>query len=154
VPLSAKGRVAGLIEAFCTEPFGFNDSEVRSLKLLAELILAAVRLEEETRLAQLSEPGLPAPVLLEPKLAPPEPTQPEVTRPKIVVDEKPSPDTAKLQAKAAVMEAPPAEIDPGASPSPTPKKPEAEKVITIPSLPQPTLNLRADPIEAPGSRPT
>src|SRR5215470_11269769 len=36
VPLSAKDRVVGLIEAFCNEPFGFNDSDVRSLKLLGE----------------------------------------------------------------------------------------------------------------------
>ena len=49
VPLSAKQRVAGLIEAFSAEPFGFNDSDVRSLNLLGELILAAIRPEEEDR---------------------------------------------------------------------------------------------------------
>lgn len=52
VPLAAKQRVAGLIEAFSTEPYGFNDSDVRSLNLLGELILAAVRPEEEERLAE------------------------------------------------------------------------------------------------------
>ncbi len=55
VPLSAKKRVAGLIEAFSAEPFGFNDSDVRSLNLLGELILAAIRPEEEDRLAELAK---------------------------------------------------------------------------------------------------
>ena len=35
--------------------FGFNDSDVRSLKLLAELILAAMKPEEENRLAEISQ---------------------------------------------------------------------------------------------------
>src|SRR5215470_13999137 len=59
VPLSAKGRVVGLIEAFCSEAYGFNESDVRSLKLLGELILAALRPEEEDRLAQLAARVLP-----------------------------------------------------------------------------------------------
>jgi N-acetylmuramoyl-L-alanine amidase len=54
VPLSAKKTVIGLVEAFSTEPYGFNDSDVRSLSLLAELILAAMRPEEEDRLAEVS----------------------------------------------------------------------------------------------------
>ena len=47
VPLSAKQNVVGLLEAFSGEPYGFNDSDVRSLSLLAELILAALRPEED-----------------------------------------------------------------------------------------------------------
>jgi len=54
VPLTAKQRVVGLIEVFSSETFGFNDSDVRSLNLLGELILAAIRPEEEDRLAQLA----------------------------------------------------------------------------------------------------
>src|SRR6266566_8672151 len=54
VPLSAKQRVVGLIEAFSAETYGFNDSDVRSLNLLGELILAAIRPEEEDRLAELA----------------------------------------------------------------------------------------------------
>jgi len=73
VPLSAKQNVVGLVEAFSSEPYGFNDSDVRSLSLLAELILAAMRPEEEDRLAEVSrlvigartqppvEPELPTP---------------------------------------------------------------------------------------------
>ena len=55
VPLSAKRTVVGLIEAFSTEPYGFNDSDVRSLSLLGELILSAMRPEEEERFAELSK---------------------------------------------------------------------------------------------------
>jgi N-acetylmuramoyl-L-alanine amidase len=55
VPLSTRQSVVGLIEAFSTEAFGFNDSDVRSLNLLAELILAALRPEEEERLAEISQ---------------------------------------------------------------------------------------------------
>ena len=55
VPLSAKQTVIGLVEAFSIEPYGFNDSDVRSLNLLAELILAALRPEEEDRLAEVSQ---------------------------------------------------------------------------------------------------
>jgi len=54
VPLSARQRVIGLIEAFSSDANGFNDSDVRSLKLLAELILAALKPEEEDRLAEIS----------------------------------------------------------------------------------------------------
>lgn len=55
VPLSAKQSIIGLLEAFSSEPYGFNDSDVRSLSLLAELILSAMRPEEEDRLAEISQ---------------------------------------------------------------------------------------------------
>ena len=55
VPLLAKETVIGLVEAFSREPFGFNDSDVRSLNLLAELILSALKPEEEDRLAEISD---------------------------------------------------------------------------------------------------
>ena len=54
VPIAGTRGIIGLIEAFSTEPFSFNDSDVRSLKLLAELILAALKPEEEDRLAEIS----------------------------------------------------------------------------------------------------
>ena len=43
------------MEAFSAQPYGFNDSDVRSLNLLAELILAAMKPEEENRLAEISQ---------------------------------------------------------------------------------------------------
>src|SRR5258708_9520454 len=42
VPLCGRRRVIGLLEAFSVEPFGFNDSDVGSLELLAEFVLAAL----------------------------------------------------------------------------------------------------------------
>jgi len=87
VPLSANKRVVGLIEAFSTEPFGFNESDVRSLNLLGELILAAIRPEEENRLAQLADRVLPAtPSVLVPVEAKAEASgaiQPRVEKPKL-----------------------------------------------------------------------
>ncbi len=55
VPLSARQTVIGLLEAFSSEAYGFNDSDVRNLNLLAELILAALKPEEEDRLAEISQ---------------------------------------------------------------------------------------------------
>ena len=69
VPLSAKQNVIGLLEAFSNEPFGFNDSDVRSLSLLAELILSAMKPEEEDRLSEISR-RVVHPVTIEPKPAP------------------------------------------------------------------------------------
>lgn len=69
VPLTAKGRVVGLIEAFSPKTHGFNDKDVKSLSLLGELILAAIHPEEEDRLAHLAEQILPQPpaVTLQPR---------------------------------------------------------------------------------------
>jgi N-acetylmuramoyl-L-alanine amidase len=55
VPLSARQTVVGLLEAFSGEAYGFNDSDVRSLNLLAELVLSAMKPEEEDRLAEISQ---------------------------------------------------------------------------------------------------
>lgn len=55
VPLCGRHRVIGLLEAFSAEPFGFNDSDIGSLELLAELILAALKPEDEDRFAQSAE---------------------------------------------------------------------------------------------------
>ena len=76
VPLCGRRRVIGVLEAFSAEPFGFNDSDVSSLELLAELILGALRPEDEDRFAesaQVAEAALAAPPL--PVPAPP-PIQP------------------------------------------------------------------------------
>ncbi len=60
VPLSAKQSIIGLIEAFSREPYGFNDSDVRGLGLLAELILSAMKPEEEDRLREISRRVVPS----------------------------------------------------------------------------------------------
>ena len=55
VPLCGRRRVIGLLEAFSSEPFGFNDSDVGNLTLLSELILAALKPEEEDRFADSAQ---------------------------------------------------------------------------------------------------
>src|SRR5712692_987005 len=60
VPLAGQRSVIGLLEAFSSEAYGFNDSDVRSLNLLAELILAAMKPEEEDRLAEISQRAVAA----------------------------------------------------------------------------------------------
>ena len=55
VPLLGQQNVVGLLEAFSTEPFGFNDADVRSLNLLAELILAALKPEDEEQIVRAAK---------------------------------------------------------------------------------------------------
>ena len=55
VPITSSRGTIGLLEAFSAAAYGFNDSDVRSLNLLAELILAAMKPEEENRLAEISQ---------------------------------------------------------------------------------------------------
>ena len=66
VPLCGRRRVIGLLEAFSGEPFGFNDSDVTNLELLAELILGALKPEDEDRFAESAQAAeaqlAPAPV--------------------------------------------------------------------------------------------
>ena len=72
VPLCGRRRVIGLLEAFSADPFGFNDSDVGSLELLAELILGALKPEDEERFAEsaqvaeakLTAPAIPTPTSL------------------------------------------------------------------------------------------
>src|SRR5436309_1988211 len=54
-PLAGQQNVIGLLAALSSEPYGFNDSDVRSLNLLAELILAAMKPEEEDQMAEISQ---------------------------------------------------------------------------------------------------
>jgi len=55
VPLMGQDSVVGLLEAFSTEPFGFSDNDVRNLSLLAELILAALKPEDEERIVRAAK---------------------------------------------------------------------------------------------------
>jgi N-acetylmuramoyl-L-alanine amidase/putative methionine-R-sulfoxide reductase with GAF domain len=183
VPLAAKGRVVGLIEAFCNEAFGFNESDVRSLKLLGELILAAVRPEVEDRLAQLAERVLPdaKPAAAQEQLPKAEiakpPAVPDLTTPSkpkaaevavartadaqpasdlpqaTVASAGPAPAPEKAEIKPISAEALPAKIivDEKFARAPKIDKAEEPKLITIPDLPEPKLNRRAVPLEAPGS---
>lgn len=55
VPLQGQDSVVGLLEAFSTEPYGFDDGDVRSLNLLGELILAALKPEDEDRMVRAAK---------------------------------------------------------------------------------------------------
>jgi N-acetylmuramoyl-L-alanine amidase/putative methionine-R-sulfoxide reductase with GAF domain len=59
VPLRGRRSVIGLLEAFSCDAFAFSDNDIRSLNLLAELILGAMKPEEEEKLEALS----PAPIM-------------------------------------------------------------------------------------------
>ncbi len=52
VPLCGRRRVIGLLESFSAWPFAFNESDVRNLSLLAELIVGALKPEDEDRYAE------------------------------------------------------------------------------------------------------
>src|ERR1700676_551499 len=55
VPLCGRRRVIGVLEAFSAWPFGFNDSDIRNLSLLAELVQAALKPEDEDRFAESAQ---------------------------------------------------------------------------------------------------
>jgi N-acetylmuramoyl-L-alanine amidase/putative methionine-R-sulfoxide reductase with GAF domain len=55
VPLCGRRRVIGVLEAFSAWPFAFNESDIRNLSLLAELILGALKPEDEDRFAQSAQ---------------------------------------------------------------------------------------------------
>ncbi len=60
VPLIGRDGTVGLIEAFSSKAYAFQDSNIRSLNLLAELILGAMKPEEKTRTVEIV-PQFPAP---------------------------------------------------------------------------------------------
>src|SRR5580693_10405550 len=94
VPLCGRRRVIGLLEAFSVEPFGFNDSDVGSLELLAELILGALKPEDEDRFAQsaeVAEAELAAPATVM-QVAPPAENVFEKVIEKVVVASAPAPE--------------------------------------------------------------
>ena len=80
VPLCGRRRVIGLLEAFSAEAFAFNDSDVSSLELLAELIVSALKPEDEDRFAQSAQ-------VAEAELTAPEPVAPAIVAPQIVGSE-------------------------------------------------------------------
>jgi N-acetylmuramoyl-L-alanine amidase len=55
VPLCGRRRVIGVLEAFFAWPFGFNDSDIRNLSLLAELVVGALKPKDEDRFAQSAQ---------------------------------------------------------------------------------------------------
>jgi N-acetylmuramoyl-L-alanine amidase/putative methionine-R-sulfoxide reductase with GAF domain len=164
VPLSAKQRVIGLIEAFSKEPFGFNDSDVRSLNLLAELILAAVRPEEENRLAEISRQIITPEPAKAPEPAVAMVSTAETIAPKpsrILVDEKftpaPLPAAAEAPQVVAVVPAKPETPEdetvlPGL-PDAKPEEPRGRIGAVVTTLAK-RVGLGPKELEAPGELPS
>jgi N-acetylmuramoyl-L-alanine amidase/putative methionine-R-sulfoxide reductase with GAF domain len=135
VPLCGRRRVIGLLEAFSAEPFGFNDSDVGSLELLAELILGALKPEDEDRFAQsaeVAEAALAAPTIPTPEIPPAEKAPAEqvvaakTVEPKISLPAEPAPrvtDKPKLPSAetAKAVSAPVPLSVPASAPVPLPQ---------------------------------
>ena len=139
VPLCGRRRVIGLLEAFSSWPFGFNDSDVRNLSLLAELVVSALKPEDEDRFAEAAEAAetklkVPPPAAAEaapigtPVVAPP--AQPLVappartavappavpSKPPVPVVESKTPEPKTVESKPAESKA----VEPKTSQAPIP----------------------------------
>jgi N-acetylmuramoyl-L-alanine amidase len=85
VPLMTERGIVGLVSAFCSEPYGFNDSDVRSLSLLAELILAALKPEQDFPELQDSAPAVEAPArAIEPRFIETRVSAPATVEPPVI----------------------------------------------------------------------
>jgi N-acetylmuramoyl-L-alanine amidase/putative methionine-R-sulfoxide reductase with GAF domain len=143
VPLCGRRRVIGLLEAFSAEPFGFNDSDVGSLELLAELVLGALKPEDEDRFAesaQVAEAALAAPAVTA-QPAPLQKAPPE--KPAVVA----APVVAAPVVAAPVVAAPPAAAPVVAAPA-----------VAVPALPAPVVavpmpQVKHEPALAPKTNP-
>jgi N-acetylmuramoyl-L-alanine amidase/putative methionine-R-sulfoxide reductase with GAF domain len=134
VPLCGRRRVIGLLEAFSREAFGFNDSDVHGLELLAELVVGAIRPEDEDRFAESAEAA--ASTLGAAPMA-----DAAVMPPSEAVDDEPilgelalssTPESAIVTAKAsaddeAVLEEPEAESSDEPAVAPVPSVGEVER---------------------------
>ena len=107
VPLCGRRRVIGLLEAFSAEPYGFNDSDVVSLELLAELIVGALKPEDEDRFAEAAQ------VAAVELIAPNDTALPSPATDKVFAEKSATAEPAP-QIKEQVEAAPPAESAPEA----------------------------------------
>jgi N-acetylmuramoyl-L-alanine amidase/putative methionine-R-sulfoxide reductase with GAF domain len=116
VPLCGRRRVIGVLEAFSSWPFAFNEIDIRNLTLLAELVLGALKPEDEDRFAQSAQAA-------ETKL---ESVKAEAAKPAPAKPEPPKAEPPKYEAKIA-----PAAV----APSPLPPKPvPAAPIATQPVI--------------------
>ncbi len=143
VPLCGRRRVIGVLEAFSSWPFSFNDSDIRNLSLLAELVLGALRPEDEDRFALSAdaaatklEPASAAPIApAKPIPAQPAPIAPVITKP--VVAE------IKIVLSPVVPPAPQKPVTPQVAPA------IAAVAPAVPLLAKPTApEIKAEPTAA------
>src|SRR5262252_3358036 len=111
VPLCGRRRVIGVLEAFSSWPFAFNEIDVRNLSLLAELVLAALKPEDEDRFAQSAQV---AATKLEAKPQAPKAEPPKAAEPNKVEAPRPAAPKTELQ-------------------KPEPPKPAMTPAVTLPA---------------------
>ena len=133
VPLCGRRRVIGLLEAFSSWPFGFNDSDVRNLTLLAELILGALKPEDEDRFAlsaQVASANLPpAPKAIETPAPPIVVTQPATVEVKATASAPMTPAQRVPEAQPVTRPEPATKIE--TAPAPAPAVPDAAALSAI-----------------------
>lgn len=144
VPLCGRRRVIGLLEAFSSWPFGFNDSDVRNLSLLAELVVGALKPEDEDRFAQSAQAAATK-LESETKSVPAPPAAPAVNAPAIAasttVTAKPAnavPPVVSTVAASSTLSSPrvvPQNPAATLSSSAAPKTPVATPAIPAPKTP-------------------
>lgn len=153
VPLCGRRRVIGVLEAFSSWPFAFNEIDVRNLSLLAELVLAALKPEDEDRYAQSAQAAatkLEAPKVEAPKV---EAAKTAVTAPVAAVPPKPSISVAPAAASAIPPVSPRIPLPPKPAAPIEATKFEAPKVET-PKPPIPRDAIVAPPTKVPETAPT
>ena len=151
VPLCGRRRVIGLLEAFSSWPFGFNESDVRNLTLLAELVLGALKPEDEDRFAESAQ-------IAATKLEPPRAAGTRASNippVQVVVVESPAPKEAIAAPSPAVCATPvaavPAEIL-RAKPATAEVASASASLLDHPKLDQPKVDAEKAPaVELPVS---
>ncbi len=134
VPLCGRRRVIGLLEAFSAWPFGFNDTDVRNLTLLAELVLGALKPEDEDRFAESAQAAVTKLETASPEKTSVEPLQPVRPVPASAAPTiaAPTPSTPVSAASTApVCSTPPALVVPFVEK--TEKKPIEAKPVSVPA---------------------
>jgi N-acetylmuramoyl-L-alanine amidase/putative methionine-R-sulfoxide reductase with GAF domain len=138
VPLCGRRRVIGVLEAFSSWPFGFNDSDIRNLTLLAELVLGALKPEDEDRFAQSAQVAA---------------TKLEAPKPAVTVTPKPEPPKPIAAAPAIAEPAKPA-APAIAVQLPTPAPPETAKPPIPAAASQPVVAVpQAKPVSTETAKP-
>ena len=134
VPLCGRRRVIGLLEAFSAWPFGFNDTDVRNLTLLAELVLGALKPEDEDRFAESAQAAVTKLETASPEKTSVEPLQPVRPVPASAAPTiaAPTPSTPVSAASTApVCSTPPALVVPFVEK--IEKKPIEAKPVSVPA---------------------
>lgn len=145
VPLCGRKRVIGVLEAFSAWPFAFNEIDVRNLSLLAELILGALKPEDEDRFAQSAQIAATTLDLPKPQAPTAEPVKAsgtvtaETSKTPATRIEPPKPESPKLSTVVTATPPPPASAAvPAASVAP-PLSPVIRPTVSAPHAPTPKV---------------